>query len=93
MATQITPEFAEQVANKIEEIGVSEETIQQLRQHYPNLHFTYCLDDDIGRINPVLERSLFNLYLVDSSEHCLKLTRTFETATGFVLAEVIRDDD
>ncbi|ALG66999.1 DUF6129 family protein [Beggiatoa leptomitoformis] len=88
----LTVDIAEQIALQVELQGLDEATITTLRQSYPHLHFTYCMDDDINTPKPVLERQGFNVYLIDGREHCLKLTSHFETATGLVLAEVVADD-
>ena len=61
---------------------------QDLRAAFPDMHFTFCSDDDVMSDNPVSSSSGFNLYLVDSSSHCLALTTDGETATGLVVAEV-----
>ncbi|EIJ42506.1 hypothetical protein BegalDRAFT_1627 [Beggiatoa alba B18LD] len=88
----LTPDIAEQIALQVELQGLDDAVLTTLRQAYPHLHFTYCMDDDITTPAPVMERKGFNVYLVDGREHCLKLTRDFESATGIVLAEVIADD-
>ena len=62
-----------------------------LRQQYPNIHFTYCMDDDLPNNKPVIEHTDFNLYLIDGREHCLCLTNNYEVATGIVVAEIIPD--
>jgi len=62
-----------------------------LRQQYPTIHFTYCMDDDLPNNTPVIERKDFNLYLIDGREHCLCLTNDYEAATGIVVAEIIPD--
>jgi hypothetical protein len=62
-----------------------------LRQQYPAIHFTYCMDDDLPNNTPVIEHKDFNLYLVDGREHCLCLTNDYDVATGIVVAEVIAD--
>lgn len=68
---------------------LSDDTVMQLRQEFPDIHFTYCMDDDIAEnAKPVHEDSRFNLYLIDSREHCLCLTNDSEIATGVVVAEV-----
>lgn len=85
----ITPELANTVAATIENKGVDEAVIGQLRADHPGVHFTYCMDDDIPNNEPLLERSGFNLYLVDGRDHCLCLTHDFERATGFVVAEIM----
>jgi hypothetical protein len=73
--------------------GLSEATLAVLRQSHPDIHFTYCMDDDINVGKPVVESDGFNIYLVDGREHCLCLTNDYDVATGVVLAEVIEDED
>ncbi len=67
---------------------LSETVVGQLRNHFPDIHFTYCMDDDVMAARPVLETGGFNLYLVDSSQHCLSFTQDMELATGVVVAEI-----
>lgn len=67
---------------------LSEDVVTQLRQDYPDIHFTYCMDDDVYEMDPVYESEGFNLYLIDSREHCLRYTRDLDIATGIVLAEI-----
>lgn len=62
-----------------------------LRQQFPDIHFTRCMDDDVGSVSPVSEFSGFNLYLIDSTNRCLSFTRDLQQATGVVVAEV--EDD
>ncbi len=84
----ISPEWIEEVANWLERQGIgSADWLKQLRQNYPQCHFTYCLEDEIVDTVPVLERADFNVYLVDGQGHCLQLTQSYEVATGVVLAE------
>ena len=71
--------------------GVSEGTVQILRASWPGVHFSYCMDDDIGGVEPVRSAPGVNIYLVNGSGHCLALTSDFEVATGLVVAEV--EDD
>ena len=63
----------------------------ELRERFPELHFTYCSDDDVISSHPVYEHNAFNLYLIDSSEHCLCFTQDMDQATGIVVAEI--EDD
>jgi hypothetical protein len=83
---------------QIEEIGGwLEDQLEQprmemaLRGRYPHLHFTFCMDDDVVTAEPIREHGTFNLYLVDSSNHCLALTHDLELATGLVVA--VRDEE
>ena len=77
------------IVRLVEDHGLNSALIARLRGIYPGLHFTHCLDEEINHISPVQERSGFNVYLVDSRQHCLRLTGDFESASGLVLAEVI----
>lgn len=86
-------QFVEQVANQVATQILDEATISALREAYPQVHFTYCQDDDIVTGKPVIERENFNIYLVDGREHCLCLTNDYDNATGIVVAEVVAEDD
>jgi len=89
----ISMENTQAIADEVISKGLDYDTVSQLRQSYPGIHFTYCMDDDINAGKPVLEADKFNIYLVDGREHCLCLTNDFDVATGIVLAEVIEDDE
>lgn len=89
----IAAEVIQNISEKVSGIGVDESSVMQLRETFPDVHFTYCMDDDIAvNAKPVVEQDDFNLYLVDGREHCLCLTNDHEVATGIVLAEVIEDE-
>jgi hypothetical protein len=81
------------IVTEMEGLGISEQSVQTLRAAHPDVHFTYCMDDDVGAMEPYLEAKGFNVYLVDGRDHCMKFTKSLETATGLVLAEVIADVD
>jgi hypothetical protein len=90
----ISTEQVDVIVSRVEQAGLGEAVLAELRTEYPDVRFTYCMDDDIGAMaKPVVERTEFNLYFVDSREHCLCLTNDHAIATGVVLAEVIPDDD
>jgi hypothetical protein len=88
----LTAETIEAIAADLEGCGLSEQSLAVLRARHPNIHFTYCMDDDVGVQASFASRSGFNIYLVDGREHCLKFTTDIGHATGLVLAEVIDDD-
>jgi hypothetical protein len=75
----------------VERVGLSEQTVITLRKEYPGIHLTYAFDDDMVAMSVPNECQGFNVYYVDSSEHCSKLTSSLDTATGLVLAEVVED--
>jgi hypothetical protein len=88
----ITEEFLDQISTVISRAGLSTASVAALREAFPDVHFTHCLDDDIGAgIEPAREDEGFNLYLVNASEHCIRFTRDLASATGLVLAEVGED--
>jgi hypothetical protein len=89
----ITDAFLDQITTIVERAGLSTESLAALREAFPDVHFTYCLDDDISaHILPFREAEGFNLYLISGAEHCIKFTKDLEIATGLVLAEVDEDD-
>jgi len=89
LETQLVETIAQHVASCV----VGDEAVNSLRESYPDIHFTYCLDDDIVTGKPVIENEKFNIYLIDGREHCLCLTDDYENATGVVVAEVIEDEE
>ena len=88
----LAPETVAAIAAETEATGLSEQTLATLRSGHPGVHFTYCMDDDVGVQEPYLSRPGFNVYLVDGREHCMKFASDIAHATGLVLAEVIADD-
>lgn len=85
--------LVESIARRVAGQGLDEAAVSGLRAAYPDLHFTYCSDDDIVSGRPVLQWSGFNVYLVDGRDHCLQLTGDYDAATGLVLAYVVDDED
>lgn len=88
----IQAETISRVKDLLIEKGVDETTVTSLRGHFPDVHFTYCSEDDIHGGKPVEETDEFSIYLVDSREHCLTLTQSPEIATGMVIAERYDDE-
>jgi hypothetical protein len=87
----IAPERIERIALIVERAGLSETTLSALRESFADLHFTYCMDEDIGAgigtAAPVHDSLGFRIYLVDGRSQCLSLTGDPESATGLLLAE------
>jgi hypothetical protein len=67
---------------------IDESLVNELRKQYPDIHFTYCMDDDVIAASPLHESENFNLYLIDSRNHCLSFTQDMDIATGIVVAEI-----
>jgi hypothetical protein len=88
----IAPQRIQEIAALVASHGLDEPAVQRLRAAFPEIHFTYCRDDDLGIQEPALRGPGFNLYLVDGREHCLRFTHHPEHATGLVLA-VLEDEE
>ncbi|MGD0474123.1 MAG: hypothetical protein ABSB70_13060 [Candidatus Velthaea sp.] len=56
------------------------------RQDFPELSLTRCDVSDLGVEPPFRVYERFNLYLVDASDHCWRLTADPARATGVVVA-------
>ncbi len=85
----ITQAQLEQVGELVVKGAVLESgSVDILRSEFPDIHFTYCMDDDVYATRPVLERERFNLYLIDSRNYCLSFTQDNDVATGIVVAEI-----
>ncbi|ACR12987.1 DUF6129 family protein [Teredinibacter turnerae] len=79
------------VAEFVKTNGLSEAVIAELRTKFPGKHFTWCMEDDIHSGKPVYEGEGFDIYVVNSMDHCSVLTNDLESASGFVLAELIEE--
>jgi hypothetical protein len=88
----INAETIAAIAAQLEGLGLSGQSIAGLRASYPKIHFTHCMDDDVGVHQPYCSQPGYNIYLVDGREHCMKFTTEISHATGLVLAEVSEDD-
>ena len=58
-----------------------------LRGGLPGLSLTRCDLSDLGVEEPFRQYPRFNLYLVDASDHCWRITADPARATGLVVAE------
>jgi len=64
-----------------------ETVFAELRERFPELSLTRCDASDIDTETPFREYGRFSLYLVDSADHCWRLTDDPSRATGLVVAE------
>ena len=84
----ITQTQVESIGALLTKRSVDESAVVELRQQFPEIHFTYCMDDDVIAASPLHEAENFNLYLIDSRNHCLSFTQDLQVATGIVVAEI-----
>ena len=80
------------IAAYVAKHGLTDEVLSQVRENYAGKHFTWCTEDDINSGKPIFEHELFDVYAVNSSDHCSVLTNDLSQATGLVLAERLDDD-
>lgn len=83
----IEEQIIDEINSLLIEHGLSEAAVTELRNKWPNMHFTYCSDDDVCGPSAIRESDKFSIYLIDSRDHCLSFTSNPEIATGLVLAE------
>ena len=89
----IDAQTIEAIKAEVERHGAEEETVRKLRKDWQGIHFTYCMDDDVGALEPFQEAKGFNIYLVTGgNDHCLSFTPAIENATGLVIA-CVEDDE
>ncbi len=81
----------DRIAGQVVAQGATETVVGALRSDWPDVHFTWCSDDDVMGAQPIRSGEGFNLYLVDGRGHCLSFTNDQEHATGLVIAEVTED--
>lgn len=63
------------------------ERIANVRKAFPDLSLTRCDASDMDAETPVLETPGFYVYLLDTSEHCVRITTDPAAATGLIVAE------
>ncbi|MES9946134.1 MAG: DUF6129 family protein [Candidatus Thiodiazotropha sp.] len=78
----------DQIGDQLLKVALDDTVVGGLRKDFPEIHFTYCMDDDVVSAKPVHEAESFNLYLIDSRNHCLSFTQDLSVATGIVVAEI-----
>ncbi|MEJ2394728.1 MAG: DUF6129 family protein [Candidatus Thiodiazotropha sp.] len=83
----------EQIKEQLADDVIGADSVDKLRSQFSDIHFTYCMDDDVYAATPVVEAENYNLYLIDSRNHCLAFTQDREIATGIVVAEVEPDEE
>ena len=88
----ITPEQLGSIVAQVGQQGLADGNLTYLRAAFPELHFTWCMDDDVCGPQPAAQGQGFNVYLVDGSNHCLCFTPSLEAASGVVVAELVADD-
>jgi hypothetical protein len=83
----IAADALDQIRTLLEGEGSTAERIASLRKAFPGVSLTRCDASDMDTETPVLETAGFDVYLIDTSEHCARITTQPEAATGLIIAE------
>jgi len=60
--------------------------VPMLKECFPDISFVRLSARDIDEA-PYCELDEYSLYLLDTSEHCVKITSNLDTASGIVVAQ------
>lgn len=77
----------DRIRSLLEGEGSAADRIASLRNTFPGVSLTRCDASDMDTETPVLQTQGFDVYLIDTSEHCVKITTQPEAATGLIVAE------
>lgn len=61
--------------------------VPELKRRFPGLMFVRCEARDMAE-NPYRSHDRYRLYLLDRSDHCIRVTHTPERADGVIIAEL-----
>lgn len=83
----IAAQLAETLARRFVEAGGGDLPLARFREEHPDLRFFACSEDDIpARLNPWVSVAGAAVYLMDATDHCVRLSRDPEQACGLVFA-------
>ena len=84
----ISEQDIDAIAQAARDAELGDRLTRELKAQWPDIHFTWCYDDDIQGARPVRQFKHFNLFLVTGAGGCLSFTSSPEQATGLVIAEI-----
>ena len=76
----------EQIQALLTASSATAERINSVRKSFPDLAITRCDATDVDAEQPWIEGLDLNVYLLDTSEHCVRITQTPANATGLIIA-------
>lgn len=83
----LTADALDRIRTALENEGSTADRIAGLRREFPDLSLTRCDAGDMDTETPVVQTPRFDVYLIDASEHCVRITTRPEAATGLIVAE------
>ena len=60
--------------------------VARLRQRFPRLSWTLCAASDVTE-TPYRSYPSFDIHLLDTADHCVRITTDADKATGLVVAD------
>ena len=82
----INPETVEEIQAMLTASATVSERIATLRKNISGLSITRCDASDMDAETAWFEAPDLNVYLIDTSEHCVRITNAPQTATGLIIA-------
>jgi hypothetical protein len=83
----LTSEALDTLRAILESEAPAAERYAGVRQNFPAISLTRCDASDMDAETPALETAEFAVYLIDTSEHCVRLTLDPAAATGLIVAQ------
>ncbi len=82
----INPETAEQIQAMLAASATTSERNATLRKSISGLSITRCDASDMDSEQAWFEAPDLNVYLIDTSDHCVRITNAPLKATGLIIA-------
>lgn len=76
----------DQVGALLQRAAPGANPLPELRAAFPGLVFSRCDASDMSGETPVLRAGSYDLFLVDNSDHCWRITADPHSAGGVVIA-------
>ncbi|MBD5803348.1 hypothetical protein AZOA_27840 [Azoarcus sp. Aa7] len=82
----MSPQQLEHVCSLLGRATPAENPLPVLRAAFPGMVFTRCDASDMDGETPALHAGGYDLFLVDNSDHCWRITADPQRAGGVVIA-------
>ncbi|MBW8191497.1 hypothetical protein K0504_10655 [Neiella marina] len=87
-APLLSMDFLNQLAAQLIELAATPNTVQLLREQFPEIRFLLCSDDDMAEREPFLSFDAFGFYLMSGGLGCACLTNDMDKAVGVIIATI-----
>ena len=82
-----TADALERIRTLLEAEGKPADRLASLRQAFPGLSLTHCDASDVDAETPALQTAAFDVFFLDTSEHCARITTDPDAASGLIVAD------